>query len=104
MTRGDVMWLLAAVAVVAVVSAVIVLRLLRRLLRARRLLEAAGVRPSTKLLVWGSIAYTVWPVDLLPDPVYLDDIGFLLLALRAVHRAGARIRISRGEAGGKAGR
>jgi uncharacterized membrane protein YkvA (DUF1232 family) len=50
-------------------------------------------------MFWGSIAYTVWPVDLLPDPVYLDDLGFLLLALRSVHAALARARAADGDAG-----
>jgi uncharacterized membrane protein YkvA (DUF1232 family) len=54
---------------------------------------------STKAMFWGSIAYTVWPVDLLPDPVYLDDLGFLLLALRSVHAALARARAADGDAG-----
>lgn len=33
--------------------------------------------------------YTVSPVDLIPDPVYLDDIGLLMLALRSLHAAAA---------------
>lgn len=35
--------------------------------------------------------YTVSPVDLIPDPVYLDDIGILLLALRSLHAAAGRL-------------
>lgn len=36
--------------------------------------------------------YTVSPVDLIPDPVYLDDIGMLLLALRSLHAAAGAVR------------
>lgn len=36
--------------------------------------------------------YTISPLDLIPDPVYLDDIGILLLALRSLHAAAASTR------------
>ncbi|MGC4948643.1 YkvA family protein [Streptomyces sp. DT224] len=61
--------------------------LLVRVLKARKLLAEAGVPLHNKALVWAAVLYTVSPVDLLPDPVYLDDIGFLLLALRSLHAA-----------------
>ncbi|MFE4449337.1 YkvA family protein [Streptomyces sp. NPDC056796] len=61
--------------------------LLVRVIRARKLLVDAGIPLRDKALVWAAIIYTVSPVDLLPDPVYLDDIGFLLLALRSLHAA-----------------
>jgi uncharacterized membrane protein YkvA (DUF1232 family) len=34
-----------------------------------------------KLAFWAAIVYTVFPVDVLMDPVYLDDIGVLSAAL-----------------------
>lgn len=39
--------------------------------------------------------YTVSPVDLIPDPVYLDDIGLLLLALRSLHAAAGAVRTTK---------
>ncbi|MFI1970564.1 YkvA family protein [Streptomyces cinnamoneus] len=75
--------LVAATLAVAVTVAV-------RLLRARRVLRDAGVREN-KLLLWGALIYLVSPVDLIPDPVYLDDIGVLLLALRSFHAAARRV-------------
>lgn len=62
--------------------------LLIRLIRARKLLIDAGVPLRNKALVWAAAIYTVCPVDLIPDPVYLDDIGFLLLALRSLSAHG----------------
>lgn len=62
--------------------------LLIRLVRARKLLIDAGVPLRNKALVWAAAIYTVCPVDLIPDPVYLDDIGFLLLALRSLSAHG----------------
>ncbi|MEV0494477.1 YkvA family protein [Streptomyces atratus] len=63
--------------------------LLVRLFRARKLLIDAGVPLRSKALVWAAVIYTVSPVDLIPDPVYLDDIAFLLLALRSLSAPGS---------------
>lgn len=79
-------WLVVgAVAVLLMAGTAAVL--LVRVIRARKLLVDAGVPLHNKALVWAAMIYTVSPVDLLPDPVYLDDIGFLLLALRSLHSA-----------------
>ncbi|WP_031082266.1 YkvA family protein [Streptomyces sp. NRRL WC-3549] len=79
-------WLLLG-ALVALLLAGTAAVLLIRVLRARKLLVDAGIPLRDKALVWAAVIYTVSPVDLLPDPVYLDDIGFLLLALRSLHAA-----------------
>ncbi|WP_156724080.1 YkvA family protein [Streptomyces apocyni] len=73
------------VGVVFVGSAALTIFLAVRLLRARKLLRDAGVPPENKLAFWGALIYLISPVDLLPDPVLLDDIGVLLLALRSLH-------------------
>ncbi|MFJ9112945.1 YkvA family protein [Streptomyces sp. NPDC102283] len=81
-------WLvLGAVAALIMLASAVVL--LVRVLKARKLLVDAGIPLRSKALVWAAVVYTVSPVDLLPDPVYLDDIGFLLLALRSLHAAAA---------------
>ncbi|WP_406089361.1 YkvA family protein [Streptomyces sp. NBC_01013] len=69
--------------------------LLVRVLRARKLLADAGIPLRDKALFWAAVVYTVSPVDLLPDPVYLDDIGFLLLALRSLHAAARAAGVGR---------
>ncbi|MGW6208693.1 YkvA family protein [Streptomyces sp. NPDC055089] len=69
--------------------------LLVRVLRARKLLADAGIPLRDKALLWAAVIYTVSPVDLLPDPVYLDDIGFLLLALRSLHGAARAAGVGR---------
>lgn len=89
MSTHAVVWWCVAGAVV-VVTAVIVVRLGLRLLRARRLLGSAGLPLSTKLGFWAAVVYVLMPVDLLPDPILLDDIGVLLLALRSLDKAAAR--------------
>ncbi|MFD3651910.1 YkvA family protein [Streptomyces sp. 24-1644] len=82
-TKG---WLILAAALVLLTMGVAAV-LLVRVLRARKLLLDAGIPLRNKALVWAAVIYTVSPVDLLPDPVYLDDIGFLMLALHSLHLA-----------------
>jgi uncharacterized membrane protein YkvA (DUF1232 family) len=71
----------SAAALFAVAAAVLV-----RLVRARRGLRRAGLPTGPRWVFWGAVLYFVLPTDLLPDPVYLDDIGVLLLALRSLRR------------------
>ncbi|MBV7694685.1 DUF1232 domain-containing protein [Streptomyces sp. TRM70350] len=77
----------AVLAVVAVIAALLLaaaVGLLVRLVRARRGLRRAGLPTGPRWVFWGAVLYFVLPTDLLPDPVYLDDIGVLLLALRTL--------------------
>ena len=55
-----------------------------RLLRTRRDLRRAGLPTGPRWVFWGAVLYFLLPTDLLPDPIYLDDIGVLLLALRSL--------------------
>jgi uncharacterized membrane protein YkvA (DUF1232 family) len=71
-------------AVLAAVVLVLAIGILVRLVRARRELRRAGLPTGPRWVFWGAVLYFVLPADLLPDPVYLDDIGVLLLALRTV--------------------
>ncbi|MEU6818188.1 YkvA family protein [Streptomyces sp. NPDC046860] len=75
----------AAVAAAAVLVLAVVL--LVRLVRTRRALRDAGLPTGPRWVFWGAVLYLVLPTDLLPDPVYLDDIGVLLLALRSLRAA-----------------
>ncbi|MFI8340973.1 YkvA family protein [Streptomyces sp. NPDC085639] len=84
-------WLVLGV-VVAVGLGIAAAVLLVRVFAARRLLLDAGIPLRDKALFWVAVAYTVSPVDLIPDPVYLDDIGVLLLALRSLHAAAEAVR------------
>lgn len=46
--------------------------------------EPGGLPTGPKWVFWGAVLYLVLPTDLVPDPVYLDDIGVLLLALKSM--------------------
>lgn len=82
-------WLVAGGVVIAATIAVAVV-LVVKLVRVRRVLGSTGIPMSNKVLFWSSIVYLVSPVDLLPDPVLLDDIAFLLVALRSLNKAALR--------------
>lgn len=88
-------WILVALAGVAALATLVGAVLLAiRVVRTRRLLGALGV--SGKVAFYGALIYTILPVDLLPDPIYLDDMGvlagtlFYLGRLVAKHRAAER--------------
>jgi uncharacterized membrane protein YkvA (DUF1232 family) len=72
------------VAVLAALALSVAVALLVRLVRARRSLRRAGLPTGPRRVFWGALLYFVLPTDVLPDPVYLDDIGVLLLALRTL--------------------
>ncbi|MFF0186430.1 YkvA family protein [Streptomyces sp. NPDC005244] len=77
------------VAVLAAALLGVALVLLGRLVRTRRDLRRAGLPTGSKWVFWGAVLYLVLPTDLVPDPVYLDDIGVMLLALRSMRSAAA---------------
>ncbi|MFJ8468858.1 YkvA family protein [Streptomyces swartbergensis] len=80
-TTATVITLAAILAAIVLVFAV---GILVRLVRTRRELRRAGLPTGPRWVFWGAVLYFVLPADVLPDPVYLDDIGALLLALRTV--------------------
>ncbi|WP_329454961.1 YkvA family protein [Streptomyces sp. NBC_01497] len=82
------LWVLLALGAAAVAAMLAVaVTLAVRLVRTRRLLRRAGLPTGRRWVFWAALAYLVLPTDLMPDPVYLDDIGVLLLALRALTSA-----------------
>ncbi|MFI5912840.1 hypothetical protein [Dactylosporangium sp. NPDC051541] len=78
--------LLIALLVVAIVLAV-------RVWKTGKYLQAMGV--GGRWVFWGAIIYTIFPIDLLPDPIYLDDVGVLGGALIYLSRLAVKARQSR---------
>jgi hypothetical protein len=62
-------------AIVAVASLVGAIVLAVRVWRTRALLGELGL--AGKWAFYGALIYTIFPVDVLPDPIYLDDMGVL---------------------------
>jgi hypothetical protein len=74
-------WIVVGV-VVAIIAALTLygaIRLLRKVFVTKRMLGELGV--GGKVAFYGSMIYTIFPIDLLPDPIYLDDMGVLAAAL-----------------------
>ncbi|MFF3501367.1 DUF1232 domain-containing protein [Streptomyces sp. NPDC003247] len=86
--------LIAVAVVLAAALFAVAAVVLIRLVRARRGLRRAGLPTGPRWVFWGAVAYFVLPTDLIPDPVYLDDIGVLLLALRSLRRTPDRAGIA----------
>jgi hypothetical protein len=80
--------------IIAVATLVGAILLAVRVWRTRAMLGDLGF--GGKLAFYGALVYTVFPVDVLPDPIYLDDMGVLagsllyLTHLVSKRRAGAR--------------
>ena len=68
-----------AVAIIGIVTLYGAIRLLIKVFRMRRSL--GDLTPGGKFAFYGSLLYTFFPVDLLPDPIYLDDMAVLGTAL-----------------------
>jgi uncharacterized membrane protein YkvA (DUF1232 family) len=92
--------LLVVVGVLALATVVGAAVVLVKMVKARKLLTDAGIPVGNKFVFWGAVLYLVSPVDLIPDPVYLDDIGIMLLALQSLQAAAekAGLRPGRREA------
>ncbi|MDG9727433.1 MULTISPECIES: YkvA family protein [unclassified Streptomyces] len=78
---------IVAVASLAAILLATAVGVLVRLVRTRRDLRRAGLPTGPRWVFWGAVLYLVLPADLVPDPVYLDDIGVLLLALRSARNS-----------------
>ncbi|MFE5678784.1 YkvA family protein [Streptomyces erythrochromogenes] len=78
-----------AVAVLAMLTVAIVLAV--KLVKISKLLRSEEMPLSNKVAFWASIVYTVSPVDLIPDPVYLDDIGILILAIKLIENTARKL-------------
>ncbi|MEU8387012.1 YkvA family protein [Micromonospora sp. NPDC048842] len=82
-------WVLVVIAsILALATLVGAVVLAVRVVRTRRMLTGLGA--GGKVAFYGALIYTIFPVDVLPDPIYLDDMGVLAAALiyltRLVHK------------------
>ena len=78
---SDGTWTLIGVVIgiLAVATLVGAIVLLVKLWKTKKMLSAMGA--GGNVAFWGALIYTVFPVDLLPDPMYLDDMGVATAAL-----------------------
>jgi hypothetical protein len=74
-------WIAIAVlgGILAVATLIGAIVLGARVWRTRKLLRDLGA--GGKVAFYGALTYAIFPVDVLPDPIYLDDMGILATAL-----------------------
>jgi len=89
-----------AAVVLVVVTAVVVLVLAITMIRRHRKVHQPGVPVSAKVSYYGSLVYALLPVDLLPDPILVDDIGVLATALLYVGHVLKRVGRKRNRTAG----
>ncbi|HLT09464.1 MAG TPA: YkvA family protein [Micromonosporaceae bacterium] len=70
-------WILLGVvgAIVALVTLAGAIWLATRLVRTKRMLAQVG--GGGKVAFYAALIYTIFPIDILPDPIYLDDMAVL---------------------------
>lgn len=73
--------------VLIAVFVLIALFLVVKLVRKHRQVHRPDTPVPTKVAYWISLVYAVFPIDLLPDPVYFDDIVVLIGGLIYVSRS-----------------
>ena len=93
--------LVVIVVAVIVASVVVAVYFAIRLFRTYRLIRSQGMPTSGKVVFWAALAYLLLPLDLLPDPIALDDIGALVGAITYItHLAREHGLVDDGEASG----
>src|SRR4051812_39768105 len=91
-------WLVALLIVGGVVFLVTLVIVLVLALRLLRLARVVGDLPTAgKVAFYGSLLYAISPVDLLPDPILIDDIGVLAAALAYVGKLARTYAVTRPE-------
>jgi hypothetical protein len=93
MSREAWIAVIVVVGVVAVATLAGAVVLAIRVLRTRKLLGELGA--GGKVAFYGALIYTIFPVDVLPDPIYLDDMGVLAGALFFLTRLVQKRRAAR---------
>ena len=80
---------LAAIVAMVVVAAYFVIRLLRSFRLVRNELMPLG----GKVAFWVALAYLVLPIDVLPDPLLIDDIAIVAAAVTCISRLARNVGI-----------
>lgn len=74
-------WILLLILVVVIASIVAAVFFFIKFIRTFKLIQSEKMPTSGKLAFWGTALYLISPVDLIPDPILLDDIGVMVAAV-----------------------
>ncbi|MFC5941733.1 hypothetical protein ABUL04_20080 [Micromonospora harpali] len=76
--RTSMVLLLVALAITLITLLVVSIVLFVKLVRVGSLIRSDLMPVKGKVAFWTGVVYALSPLDLLPDPIYLDDIGLLV--------------------------
>lgn len=92
MPDGKWPWIILACVAAVAVTLYVVVRVLRRLNGLRGFVHSPDSPGTAKAAYYAAWVYALSPVDLLPDPVLIDDIGVVLASIAAIERMARRRR------------
>lgn len=84
--------LVLVLAVVVVITGLVGAVLLVKLVKKHRQVNRPDTPFAAKFVYYASLVYAVFPIDLLPDPALIDDIGVLMGSLLYVSRVVKKLR------------
>jgi hypothetical protein len=73
--------ILAILAVVLIGILIVAAVYLIRLVKLWSIVNDPRMPVQGKVAFWAAILYAVFPIDVLPDPIYLDDVGVMVAVI-----------------------
>lgn len=92
MLDGNWPWIAAAGVAVVALTLFVVVRVLIRLRRLRGFVRSPDAPGAAKAAYYAAWIYALSPVDFLPDPILIDDIGVVLACVAALEQMARRRR------------
>ncbi len=83
---GKWFWLAVAATVLVLVTLYLVIRVLGRLRRLRGFVHSPDSPGTAKAAYYAAWIYALSPIDLLPDPILIDDVGVVLACVAAIEQ------------------
>ena len=99
----DLLGLLVVLAVVLLIALVVAIYYGVRLWRLWALVHDPNMPDAARYAFYGALIYAICPVDLLPDPIYLDDVGLLVTAITYITKVAKRLGLLDRPADGTSG-
>jgi len=82
-------WLLLMVLIVVIAMIVAAVIYFIKFVRMFKLVQSDMMPMSGKLAFWGTVLYLFSPVDFMPDPILLDDVGVMMAAVAFISKLAA---------------
>lgn len=70
-----------------------------RLYKTYSIVSDTAAPSSLKYVFWLAVIYTISPIDLLPDPILIDDIGVLVASIAHIAKVGREMGLGTTQVG-----